>query len=296
MKLSIITINYNNAAGLKATLESVAAQTCREFEHIIIDGGSTDGSVDIIKDYENVNRSSVHPFSLTWNSEPDRGIYDAMNKGIEIASGLRVVNAFNHSELVEDKNKVCADYCYFLNGGDCFASDSTVADMMAQMDGSAIIVGRVNQVLEGKIVGRTKMLTESDLSMYLMCLHGINHQSALIRRDVQCQYMYDTTLYLSADWKFFMQAIVRDNVKVKIIDMVLADYDCAGVSANNHERIMEERKKALATIVSPRIANDYIAVIPYYYEVTRVQWLLQHPFWYKLYRGLTTFGRKIGKW
>ena len=129
--------------------------------------------------------------------------------------------------------------------------------------------------------------------MYQMCQHGINHQSALIRRDVQCKYMYDTALYLSADWKFFMQAIVRDNVTVKSVDTIFADYDCTGVSINNQERILEERKKALATIVSPRIANDYIAVLPHYYEVTRVQWLLQHPFWYKLYRGLTTLGRKI---
>lgn len=280
MKLSIITINYNDAKGLKKTLESVAAQTCQEFEHIIIDGGSFDGSVPIIKSYEEhiaanrFNNKTQYP-QFAWVSEKDKGIYDAMNKGIAKASG---------------------EYLYFLNGGDCLTSENVVEDMIAQMDGTAIIVGRVNQVLEGKIVGCTKLLTESDLSMYQMCLHGINHQSALIRRDVQSHYLYDTVLYLSADWKFFMQAIVRDNVSVKIVDTVFADYDCGGVSANNQERIMEERKKALATIVSPRITDDYMAVLPHYYEVTRVQWLLQHPFWYKLYRRLTTFGRKLNEW
>lgn len=276
MKISIITVNLNNAAGVKETLESFTKQTYRDFEHIIIDGGSTDGSVDVIRDYVNTIKRSVtinqSTIQVKWVSEPDKGIYDAMNKGIGKATG---------------------EYLYFLNSGDCLASENVVAEMIAQMDGSAVIIGRVNQVLAGKIIGRTKLLAESDLSMYQMCLQGINHQSALIRRDVQCQYLYDTDLYLSADWKFFMQAIVRDNVNVKIVDRVFADYDCAGVSANNQERIMEERKKALSTIVSPRIAKDYMAVLPHYYEVKRMQWLLQHPFWYSLYRGMTTLGRKI---
>jgi glycosyltransferase involved in cell wall biosynthesis len=105
MKLSIITINYNNAEGLRKTLASVASQTYRDIEHIIVDGASTDGSVDVIKEYENqlnITHSTIH---LLWSSEPDNGIYNAMNKGIEIALGKRVVNAFNRSERSEDKNK-----------------------------------------------------------------------------------------------------------------------------------------------------------------------------------------------
>ncbi len=107
MKLTIITINYNNAEGLKKTLASVAAQTYPNIEHIIVDGNSTDGSVDVIREYESTLASSLSPFAsnLTWVSEPDKGIYNAMNKGIEIALGRRIVNALNRSELVEDKNK-----------------------------------------------------------------------------------------------------------------------------------------------------------------------------------------------
>lgn len=104
MKLTIVTINYNNAEGLKRTLDSVAAQTYRNIEHIIVDGGSTDGSMDVIKEYESLNHSSIHPLTINWVSESDKGIYNAMNKGIEIALGHRVVDAFNRSELVEDKN------------------------------------------------------------------------------------------------------------------------------------------------------------------------------------------------
>ena len=132
MKLSIITINYNNAEGLRKTLASVAAQTYTNIEHIIVDGGSTDGSVEVIeayasgvactasgcgiKDAVSAADAATQPANGTlpahsahhqirWISEPDNGIYNAMNKGIEIALGKRVVNSLNRSELVEDKNK-----------------------------------------------------------------------------------------------------------------------------------------------------------------------------------------------
>ena len=157
MKLSIITINYNNAEGLRKTLASVASQTYTNIEHIIVDGASTDGSVDVIKEYENqlnITHSTIH---LLWSSEPDNGIYDAMNKGIEIALGKRVVNSLNRSELVEDKNKgremginsfnrsersedkncgirkAKGEYVQILNSGDLLAAPDVTARMMAAL-------------------------------------------------------------------------------------------------------------------------------------------------------------------
>lgn len=91
MKVSIITVNFNNAVGLERTIESVVRQPKELYEYIIIDGGSTDGSVEIIKKYEQ--------YVTYWTSEKDNGIYDAMNKGIKEASG---------------------DFCNFLNSGDCY--------------------------------------------------------------------------------------------------------------------------------------------------------------------------------
>lgn len=297
MKISIITVNLNNATGLKATLESVAKQSCHEFEHIIIDGGSNDGSVEIIREYESIisNRKSI---ILKWVSEPDKGIYDGMNKGVEIASGIRVVNALNRSEFLEDKNKVIkkasSEYVYFLNSGDSLASEDTIQEMIDTLDGSDFVIGRVNKTYQGRVVEKTELLKEDDMSLYQMFLHGINHQAALIKRPLLVTTPYDVNVRLSADWKFFVQKIVLESASVKFVDKVFANYDMTGVSSNS-DVLRRERMQILETFVPERIARDYLAIAPYYYEVIRVQWLLKHPFWYKVYRGMTTLGRKIVK-
>ena len=276
-KLSIITINYNNAEGLRQTLASVAMQTFREFEYIIVDGGSTDGSVDVIKEYENTIKQSVtieqSTIQVKWSSEPDNGIYDAMNKGIEKASG---------------------EYLYFLNSGDVLADEKVIEGLMTQLGDADILVGRVNCVSNGTIVGQTPLLSETDMSMYQMYLHGINHQSAIIRRSIQLEHLYDATLKIGADWKFFVEAIVLGGAMVKFVDSIFANYDVSGVSSNTAQ-LRQEREKILADILPERIARDYLAIAPHYYDVVRVEWLLHHPFWYKLYRGITTFARKLNK-
>lgn len=165
MKLSIITINYNNAEGLRKTLASVAAQTYRDIEHIIVDGGSTDGSLEVIKDYEQAIHHTPYTIHLQWVSEPDHGIYNAMNKGIEIALGKRVVNTFNRSTLCGEKNngieialgkrivnadhtsapnslnakrstlnESLCDYIQILNSGDLLAAPDVTERMMAALD------------------------------------------------------------------------------------------------------------------------------------------------------------------
>ena len=152
-RLSIITINYNNAEGLRKTLASVASQTYRDIEHIIVDGASTDGSVDVIKEYENqlhITHSTIH---LLWSSEPDNGIYNAMNKGIEIALGKRVINALNRSELVASTpytlhptpSQLCEHYIQILNSGDLLAAPDVTERMM-----NALIEASPKSSPEGK--------------------------------------------------------------------------------------------------------------------------------------------------
>ena len=183
MKLSIITINYNNAEGLRKTLASVATQTYCDFEHIIVDGGSTDGSVEIIEAYASdmarmasgsvlmgsngdfvavdsqdstlANGAQPHEVtqpaastqpSIKWISEKDKGIYNAMNKGIEIALGKRIVNSFNRSELVEDKNQgirtANAEYLLFLNSGDYLVNENVVKNVINENLQDDIVYGK----------------------------------------------------------------------------------------------------------------------------------------------------------
>lgn len=276
MRLSIITVNYNNAEGLKRTLDSVAFQTYCEFEHIIVDGGSFDNSVDAIKEYARQvtgKSEEVKGKRVIWSSEPDKGIYDAMNKGIAKASG---------------------EYLYFLNGGDCLASPTALESMIKHLADGDIVIGRVYFSINGKRISTSPLLSEKDMSLYNMYLRGINHQSAFIKRELLVQNPYDVSVKLGADWKFFVQAIVLGGASVKFIDTIFADFDRSGLSADT-QAIRKEREEILSTFIPERIARDYIAIEPHYYEVVRVEWLLRHPFWYLMYRGWTTLGRKLIK-
>ena len=163
MKLSIITINYNNAEGLRKTLASVASQTYADIEHVIVDGGSTDGSVEIIREYADNEAmrlegyeamrqekngkaddtlpnspiaQSPHRHEIRWISEKDKGIYNAMNKGIEVALGKRIVNDDHTSSpnrLIASSPHRLSDYIQILNSGDILAADDVTERMMAAL-------------------------------------------------------------------------------------------------------------------------------------------------------------------
>ena len=136
MNLSIITINYNNAEGLRKTLASVASQTYPHIEHIIVDGGSTDNSVEVIREYESTLALSPHRLiasRLKWLSEKDTGIYNAMNKGLEIALGRRIVNEDHTSCLIASSphRLIASDYIQILNSGDILAAPDVTERMIA---------------------------------------------------------------------------------------------------------------------------------------------------------------------
>lgn len=270
-KISIITINYNDAEGLRKTLASVASQTYTDIEHIIVDGASTDGSVDIIREYDTANQSSANPIRIVWVSEKDKGIYDAMNKGVAISSG---------------------EYLLFLNGGDALASPTAIEDVFPYLNDTDFVIGRSYFSNEGKRSGASPLLSERDMSMYYMYLHGINHQSAFIKRNLLVDTPYDTNVRISADWLFFVQTIVFQSATVKFVDLFFSDFDLTGVSSNN-ALVLKEREEILKKVLPERITRDYIQIAPHYYEVIRLQWLLNHPICYKIYRIFTTLCRKV---
>lgn len=256
--ITIVTINRNNASGLEKTIASVIGQSFIDYEFIIIDGASTDGSVDVIK------RVNPGYSNIRWISEPDSGIYNAMNKGVSMATG---------------------EYLLFLNSGDSFASNSVVNEIIPFLDGVVdILLGRVNVVKAGEIVSTSKLLSERDLSLYNLYLQGIPHQASLIKRELLIKDPYDESLKINADWKFFVKSIIMDNANVMTIPNVIADYDGEGLSSTNMELLLEERERAFRELMPPRIAEDYLAVFPHYYEVKRVKWLLEHKKLYNIYR------------
>lgn len=225
-KLSVITINYNNRDGLKKTIESVVDQTFKDFEYIIIDGGSTDGSVNVIKEY--ADRIDY------WVSEPDKGIYNAMNKGIDVAKG---------------------EYCIFMNSGDTFYDNDVYKNVNVVLDGTDIIYGNTLNS-DGSWQYNIKEITLKTLYKT-----SIAHQSTFIKTTLLKKYHYDETLKIVADWKFFLQTLIIDNSSYKGIDINVCVYDMYGFSAINFEKLMAERKVVLKSIFPKRVLDDIESLV-----------------------------------
>lgn len=244
-KLSIITINFNNTEGLRKTLASVALQTYRNIEHIIVDAASTDGSVDIIREYvQKVESGESRVKSVIWSSEPDRGIYDGMNKGIRKATG---------------------DYIQILNSGDILAADDVTERMVNEVERVSELTNERVPILYGnmikqwpdgkRIVDRCKAGNLSMLSFYNGTL---NHDSAYIRRDLFERFgLYDENLKIVADWKWFLQALPLGGVMPIYADIDVTVFDMTGVSESNTAFWKVERRPVLEELVPPMVLADY---------------------------------------
>ena len=224
MKISVITINWNNAEGLRKTVESVISQTVPPFEFIIIDGASTDGSVDVIKE---------HASGITyWVSEKDKGIYNAMNKGVAKATG---------------------EWCIFMNSGDCFAGPNVIEKIKDSKADADIICG--NTLLSDR-PDAPKRHPDSITFEYLFDT-AINHQSALIRTSLLRKYPYDEQLKIVSDRKFFLQALILDNCSYQNLDIDIAEYDITGFSSRNRLETRLEYDRVLEELIPERIRKDY---------------------------------------
>lgn len=231
MRLSIITVNYNDAEGLRKTLASVAAQTYHDIEHVIVDAASKDGSVEIIKSYSDTSNHAV-----IWSSEKDRGIYDGMNKGIRKATGV---------------------YCQFLNSGDTLAAPDVTERMMAAMeDGIDILYGDMLKIgLKKPFVDRG---TDSAITLKMFYSGCLNHSPAYIKRSLFDEYgYYDETLKICSDWKFYMQSIVLGKATTKHVDIVVTHFDMNGISETRKDILNEERNRLLKELVPQGILKDY---------------------------------------
>ncbi len=224
-KISIITINLNNLLGLTKTVQSIVCQDYLNIEYIVIDGGSSDGSAEFIQSHQNC--------MSFWVSERDKGIYQAMNKGIVHATG---------------------DYCLFLNSGDCLHSASSISEFVSKLSGEDLLMGRVKCIPSGRIAYSDINYPLSMLDFYMGC--PVPHPACLIKRTLFDKHLYDEELLIVSDWKFFLKAIVFERSSYKIVNTVVTDFEEEGVSSNR-QKCNVEREKVLQEILPPALLLDY---------------------------------------
>jgi glycosyltransferase involved in cell wall biosynthesis len=215
-KISIITINYNNLEGLQRTVESVVNQTWHEFEYIIIDGGSTDGSAEYIE-------SKKEHFDY-WVSEPDKGIYNAMNKGIAKATG---------------------EYLLFLNSGDYLYSTRVLEENHSVIKDYDLIYFDLEALgeKETEIVSYPEQIKFS-----YMLLGTLPHPATFIKTKIFDQFgLYDENLKIVSDWKFFMLALFKYNSTYFKVNQTLSVFCIGGISSDitNNELHNRERNEVL---------------------------------------------------
>lgn len=233
MKLSIITINLNNADGLKKTIDSVVAQTFNDYEWIVIDGGSTDGSRELIE----LNSEHIS----FWISEPDKGIYNAINKGIAHAQG---------------------DYIQILNSGDCLFEPTTLEkvfdhELTGDINyGDAVLLYHPQAGTPAYQDGsRLDKHYPDTVSLNYFKHDVINHQATFFRREVFDGHPYNESFIIAGDWAYCFEAVCRGLV-FSHIPQTIVYYDNSGISAQWSERQLREREEILDKYIPAQIKPD----------------------------------------
>lgn len=226
-KLSVITVNRNNAEGLKRTIASVLSQSFKNFEFIIIDGASVDQSTVIIKE---------HAADLSyWISEPDKGIYHAMNKGIKSSKG---------------------EYCLFLNSGDYLVENTVLEKIFGQDIHGDIVSGNVRKIRPNNKFRRVS--SPEKVSLHKLCIHSLPHQATLIRRSLFGEIgFYNESYRIVSDWDFFLKALVVYEKSYQHLDEDVSYFKLGGVSSSeeNFTLSREESYDCLKRIF-PKMAED----------------------------------------
>lgn len=226
--ISIITVNLNNLEGLQRTMKSVLEQSYSDYEYIIIDGGSKDGS----KEYIEKHRDRLAHFV----SEPDKGIYNGMNKGIKASQG---------------------EYLLFLNSGDLLVHEKILSENSCFLKGKEIIYFNLQVVDTNEVLSRTY---PDELTFRYFLHSSLPHPSTFIKAICfNKTSFYDENLKISSDWKFFIEGICKYNLTYLRVDRSLTIHYLDGISSNpiNHTLIQKERKMILNKSF-PIFLKDYI--------------------------------------
>ena len=233
-KISIITVIFNAAKTVEQTIKSVLSQTYENWEFIIVDGGSTDGTLDILKKYNSPK--------ILWKSEPDKGIYDAMNKGIQKASG---------------------DWIYFLGGDDTFFDNRVLENIFLNKHyKSDFLYGdvydkRLNRNYDGEF-NKSKLLKKN-----------ICHQGIFFKNEIfNVLGNYNIRYRLFADWEFNLRCFSNDEVRKEYVNAVVANYSEGGLSTENNDipffrevlfphRLQNIHKEGLRKLRNVRVYDEW---------------------------------------
>lgn len=215
-KISVVTVTWNAASMLLSTLESVASQTYDDIEYIVVDGASSDNTVEVLENSQNVTN---------WISEPDRGIYDAMNKGALMATG---------------------EWILFLNAGDRFASPDVVEKLMNGLKScpdADVVYGDVIRSSEAEGLHEEKVASDCFKNHRLpFC-----HQSVMCRRSLLLKHPFDISHRYSSDFKFF-KILNKEGRKFVHLHFPVALFDVSGISTRNRSAGIADNMKVIKEV------------------------------------------------
>ena len=256
MKLSIITVNLNNIEGLKKTYDSIVSQTFTDYEWLVIDGGSTDGSREFIEQHQD-------KFAY-WCSEPDKGIYNAMNKGIAKAKG---------------------EYLNFMNSGDIFVCKDIVKKVFSEQYTTDIIYG-LQLAKEGNHIVPINITKK--LNWYELFCKKIPHQASFIKRSLFMSVgVYDENYKVLSDWKWFIEAVIYHGASYTHYPKAVSFVDGGGISSTS--LLSAERKKLMAEIFPKNMSDEDREVFIKLYFIRSHKWA------YFLFKALGVMAWKIDK-
>ena len=271
MILSIITINRNNAAGLEKTMQSVLSQALTDYEYVVVDGASTDDSVAVIE-----RLAPAFGDRLKWISEPDRGIYNAMNKGIGMAQG---------------------EYLLFLNSGDFLVSPDVlerVSQALKKEGMPPILYGNIIKLFPDGRTQRTSFINGKEITLKVFYTLSLPHPSSFIRRSLFDKYgLYDESLKIVSDWKWFLQVVVLGGERATYSNIDVSFFDMTGISSANRSLRQQEGQLVLDSLIPPRILADYR---DWFFDVELLKRIKRYPWAYKMVWFLERCLFKWEKW